>query len=51
MHKIRIHELRLIIHTYIKGKEKLFLAAVCQLINVEGMTKLEKQFCDHQNIK
>ena len=35
--------MRLIIHTYIKEKEKLFLTAVYQILNVEGMTKLEKK--------
>ena len=35
--------MRLIIHTYIKEKEKLFLTAVYQILNIEGMTKLEKK--------
>ena len=43
--------MRLIIHTYIKEKEKLFLTAVYQILNTEGMTKLEKKkFCNHHSI-
>lgn len=40
LNKIRICELRLIIHAYLKEKKKHFLAIVRQLINVEGMIKL-----------
>ena len=59
MNKRRIREI--IIHTYIiihetdntyLYKGKFFLIAVYQILNVEGMTKLEKKkkFCNHHSI-
>lgn len=40
LNKVRICELRLIIHAYPKEKKKHFLVVVHQLIKVEGMIKL-----------
>lgn len=49
LNKIRICELRLIIHAYLNEKKKHFLDIVCQLINVEGMIKWGGRNCNHHS--